>query len=858
MSHILICSAAGYTNLGDDAILWGMLTQLRAVGGSRPIRVTGGPHLRTMLDAFSATAINYDDRAELARSIEEADLVILGGGGLLYDIGYEAGLHRLLADQPDRQWLYEMARIAAAASAARRPLMLYSVGVGPLLTNAARNVARFVCDQAKAITVRDEGSAKLLAECGVPRTRVQVGADPAILVEPSGTSPPHPLSARGEGEAPRPWVAINLRPWGDKVQRARLVAEAESFTRAIRDQLGGTPVLLPLQHIYDDDLAILDEVAGATGAAVIREPMSPPDLVGALSQFDLVIGMRLHALILALAAAKPFIALSYDPKVEEFARRAGMSEYLHPAGEFTSEAVIASCKELLARSNVALMLEAKRAALREAAVLPAEIAGELLTSHEDRRRMQPGASPHAAIEPDSRPVGDIRVIMRIRPDYRERPGGDTVQMDETKRALEKFGVHVEISAEQAPDLSQCDLVHAFNLGRPEEPYRHCLQAIEQEKPVALSTVYWDFSEFWEWGDPDYWELPAPLSDPAGRPYRNDRDVPVPRPSPLPDPIEARRRARLDQRRRAAIECATVYLPNGQGEADLLSSTYGMDLSRTVVVTNAVDERFFSARPEPFIEKYGLRDFVLCAARVEKRKNQLMLVAALRGAGIPLVIIGQPNPEEYRELCRRYADDSVTFLDALPQEELASAYAAAKVHALPGWFETPGLSTLEAAAAGCNIVTTDRGTALEYLGDAAWYCDPRDIVSIRDSVLAAYHAPRSGKLQGLVRERCTWERAAESTLEGYRLALALHQRTDDRSRCDEHTDALHAQADYLAKLVADRNYEAQQMRQWAETVDAELRRLQAEFERVTSRRLHRWSAAAARAGWILLRAIGVKR
>jgi hypothetical protein len=284
----------------------------------------------------------------------------------------------------------------------------------------------------------------------------------------------------------------------------------------------------------------------------------------------------------------------------------------------------------------------------------------------------------------------------------------------------------------------------------------------------------------------------------------------------------------------------------------------MDLSRTVVVTNAVDERFFSARPEPFVERYGLRDFVLCAARVEKRKNQLLLVAALRGTGIPLVIVGQPNPEEYRELCRRYADANVTFLEALPREELASAYAAAKVHALPGWFETPGLSTLEAAAAGCSIVTTDRGTAREYLGDGAWYCDPKDVVSIRNAVLAAYQAPRAGQLRELVRERYTWARAAESTLEGYRLALALHQRRDDRGRCEQQLGALRAQADFLAKLAADRQYEAQQMRRWAETVETELKRLQAEFERVTSRRLHRWPSAIAQAGWSVLRAIGVKK
>jgi hypothetical protein len=201
---------------------------------------------------------------------------------------------------------------------------------------------------------------------------------------------------------------------------------------------------------------------------------------------------------------------------------------------------------------------------------------------------------------------------------------------------------------------------------------------------------------------------------------------------------------------------------------------------------------------------------------------------------------------------------VTFLDSLPREELASAYAAAKVHALPGWFETPGLSTLEAAAAGCNIVTTDRGTAREYFGDLAWYCDPRLVESIRSAVLAAYQAPRADRLRELVRERYSWPRAAESTLEGYRLALALHAGEDDRARCEQELGALRAHADFLARLAADRGEEAARMRAWGQAADAELRRLQAEFRRVTSRRMHRWSSAVARAGWSILRALGAKR
>ena len=146
-----------------------------------------------------------------------------------------------------------------------------------------------------------------------------------------------------------------------------------------------------------------------------------------------------------------------------------------------------------------------------------------------------------------------------------------------------------------------------------------------------------------------------------------------------------------------------------------------------------------------------------------------------------MIVGQPNPEAYRELCRRYADDNVLFLEALPQEQLASVFAAAKVHALVSWFEVPGLTSLEAGLAGCNPVSTDRGSAQEYLQDMAWYCDPKDVDSIRRAVLAAHAAPRSARLRPYILEHYRWEQAAAQTLEGYRLALSLQADQSEAER-----------------------------------------------------------------------------
>ncbi len=887
MRHLLICGAAGFTNLGDDAILWGMLSGLRdsESGAASPpaqrryagreLCVVGGPELPALLSEADAVPIGYDDRDELARAIEDADLVILGGGGMLYDIGYAAGLARFVGDPPDRQWLYELARIAAAARVAGKPVMCYAVGVGPLLTEAARRTAAFIADQCAAVTVRDEHSREALRACGVPAPRIHVAADPAVLVSPG---PPEGaerwLRESGVSDAPRPWVAMNIRPWyrfgreredADAEAMQALIRNAAQMVRGIRDQLGGTAVLLPFQRMYDDDLEVADSVlaaAGECGALIAHPPAAPSDLSAALARFDLSVGMRMHFLLLSLAAGVPFVALTYSEKSAEVARMAGLADRAHPVDDLDPEAVLHSCEAVLSsRAQLVIHLAEVRAQLVEAAEIPAALVRELLESGApQRRRTSPPPAP-------SRPPAGLRVLMQTRPDFREKPGGDVVQLEELLPHLREAGVEAELTGDPSPDLSQWDLVHTINLDRPEDPYRHCLNALAQGKPIAVSPVHNDMTEFLEWGDPDYWDLPDP-----------EEGVPRPKRAPLPHPVERRRRALQHLQRQAILDWAAICLPNSQTDADYLTRTFSLDPDKCVVVHHGIHSLFFEASPDAFVEKYGLRDFVLCVARVEAKKNQLSLVAAMRGTGIPLVIVGRANPEEYRELCRRYADDNVLFLDPLPQDELVSAFAAAKVHALVSWIELPGLVSMEAAAAGCNVVSTDRGSPREYLGEHAWYCDPRDVDSIREAVLAAHAAPRSDALRERIRQNYTWERAAQRTREGYQAAMARWEQRDSDSRAAASLAAMQRHVDWLAREVADREYEVRETlrrlrqaeehvahlenwgRQWEEqsrALEAELKRWQEEMKRITNRRLFRWSEAVARAGWSILRKMRIK-
>jgi glycosyltransferase involved in cell wall biosynthesis len=232
--------------------------------------------------------------------------------------------------------------------------------------------------------------------------------------------------------------------------------------------------------------------------------------------------------------------------------------------------------------------------------------------------------------------------------------------------------------------------------------------------------------------------------------------------------------------RRLLQRAVRVLPNSQAEANLLQTFFRLGPAfqqRVDVVPNAIDTTLYDPLPAPsqaFLEKYGVQDFVLQVGTISPVKNQLGLIEALFDTPVPIVIVG-PTPStmvEYAAACRSRATErgNVIFIDHVPHEELPALYALATVHVLPSWRETPGLVTLEAASAGCQVVTTSIGSARDYLGDLAWYCYPGDLQSIRESVECALKAPRSPKLRERVLAHFTWHRAAEATVRSYRKAL----------------------------------------------------------------------------------------
>lgn len=366
----------------------------------------------------------------------------------------------------------------------------------------------------------------------------------------------------------------------------------------------------------------------------------------------------------------------------------------------------------------------------------------------------------------------MEVLMLNRPDSETMPGGDTVQMRETKTALEALGVKVDVSLELNPDTRGYDIAHVFNLQRPFETSAQVAACRRHGTPVALSTIIWDRS---------MWRFDLESST---RWRRLRRFLPYPILSLLchlrTDAI--RRLGRTWRMQRHVVSCADVLLPNSGSEGRFVERHFQVRTrERTRVIPNAANVKLFAldrAKPVVGFPTLPERSFVLQVGRIEPVKNQSALIQALFDVDLPIVLVGTvpPDGEEYYGQCRQLADrrGNVHFLGAVPHDFLPHVYAAARVHALPSFRESPGLVSLEAALMRCNVVTTDQGPTHEYFGSWAWYCSPFDVQSIRRAVLTAASAPFPEALRERILADFTWEIAAARTLEAYEWVLSRHR------------------------------------------------------------------------------------
>ncbi|MBD1872386.1 polysaccharide pyruvyl transferase family protein [Nodosilinea sp. FACHB-131] len=335
---ITICGFYGNFNLGDEAMLEGMIDLFRTCQDDLKFTIISN-NPKDTLRRFNVPAIRMKS-PKVWPAIAKNRHFVLGGGDLLRD-----SVHKSVA----ASWLPYMQK----AIALKRNTMLLGVSVGEIWRQETKELVPKVLNKVNLIAVRDDLSKARLEELGVSQ-KIYVMSDLALqsLALKSNKTKKDFIERKANTRLEVGVSVRNLDGRGrslDGADHNKLQGEIAKIIDSLIEKYEARVHLIPFRtlenslHPIDDDYVSSLEVlrhSRYSAQCIVHRCFTSLDELGQLiSRLDLMMGMRLHSLILSSGMGVPVIAAQYDPKVEGFMREIGQSHLSFPLSEFTHKKI---------------------------------------------------------------------------------------------------------------------------------------------------------------------------------------------------------------------------------------------------------------------------------------------------------------------------------------------------------------------------------------------------------------------------------------------------------------------------------------------------------------------------------------
>lgn len=283
---VVISGYYGFGNFGDELIL-SILTQHLKQLGTETVVLSSNPR-STSMEHF-VNAIKSFDFHQVSGLIKQSDVLISGGGSLLQDITSIKSLLYYL-------W------VIYTALRYKKDVIIFAQGIGPIRNIIAKLLTKYILKQCTYISVRDDKSQNLLNSWGIKSDLV---CDPAFSLSLQ--------MPNNEGA-----IGIQLRDFSTMnntllTKLARQIVK-DFYNKEIR--------IFSLQNNIDLNICKKFESMLKNLNPQIKTKVITEDIIQNIYQLEYMIGMRFHALIVALKAGIKSIGINYDIKVEKLAKAA--------------------------------------------------------------------------------------------------------------------------------------------------------------------------------------------------------------------------------------------------------------------------------------------------------------------------------------------------------------------------------------------------------------------------------------------------------------------------------------------------------------------------------------------------------
>ncbi len=376
----------------------------------------------------------------------------------------------------------------------------------------------------------------------------------------------------------------------------------------------------------------------------------------------------------------------------------------------------------------------------------------------------------------------MKIAFLTRKNLYEVPGGDTTQITKTMASLQKLhSVKIDlISSFNELKNNNYEIIHIFDLNNFSSTL---ISEIKKHKvKIVLTPIIWDLSHA------KYVSFLASKLGlyPNNHKFYNSKDGFI-KFLRFKDTLTFKEKSfgsfKYIKLKRDVINNIDLVLPNSEEELNFISSYYNLNShklkGKAEIIPNAVDIDLSSrCNNKNFLLPDSLNDYVIQVARIEPVKNQLNVVKALyNNPEFPIVFIGKFENKKFKKYYEELIKISklrgnVYFIENVPHEDIFKYYQKAKVHVLPSYRESPGLSSLEALIKGCEIVvSSEEYCPINYyeFNKYGHICDPYDLESIKNAVIKAYTNPRN-IIDKQYKYKFSYKNVADKTFNAYESLL----------------------------------------------------------------------------------------
>jgi colanic acid/amylovoran biosynthesis protein len=250
----------------------------------------------------------------------------------------------------DAQWLNHWIELSLAVLL-KRPTVLGPCSLGPF-HGPQQRLMRWLFEHADVVALREAESERHVRGTGYygPLIRTTDAGFGVDLLPPGG-------AAATDGE--RPLIGVSVR-WfhfaGTQdpaaAQRAYFQAVADTVSALIGDR--GQAVFVPqVRADADDDIAAAREVVALMSpelkprVLVKEENLNPYEAAALYATFDLLIGTRMHANIIAMLVGTPAVAIAYEHKTTGIMNDLGLDDLVIDIATCSSDALLSRCHAIL-------------------------------------------------------------------------------------------------------------------------------------------------------------------------------------------------------------------------------------------------------------------------------------------------------------------------------------------------------------------------------------------------------------------------------------------------------------------------------------------------------------------------------